>query len=166
MAKEGVSVYSPIVTAIDKSIDLGAKVINISLGEDFSVGLDEVMEKAERSGVVVVSSAGNEGGRGVTFPAKHPKVIAVANVASDGSLVESSSRGPEVDIAAPGWGIPAYLGLSGDSNETFSGTSAAAPMVAGTVALMMKQNPTITPEEVRQRLYSTATHKPQGGRDN
>lgn len=79
-----------------------------------------------------------------------------------GSVVGSSSRGPNVsysqikpDIGAPGASVSAIAG-SGVGTEPFGGTSGAAPMVAGSAAILLGANPSLSPAEVRARLMNTA----------
>jgi len=79
-----------------------------------------------------------------------------------GSMVSTSSRGPSYsthaikpDIAAPGASRSAVVG-TGTGESGFGGTSGAAPMVAGSAALLLEGNPLMTSEEVRARLMNTA----------
>jgi minor extracellular serine protease Vpr len=79
-----------------------------------------------------------------------------------GSIVASSSRGPgysyaviKPDIGAPGASVSAIAG-SGDGTEAFGGTSGAAPMVAGSAALILQKFPMLQPHEVKARLMHAA----------
>lgn len=159
-----------------RAVRLGAWVISNSYGgpaPDLTVR--KAIEKAVRDGrggkgCVVVASAGNDNST-VKFPAAYPDVIAVAATRQDDDrctpadwgLGQGSCFGPEVSVSAPGidiWttdiGGPAgYLG-GGDYTDSFGGTSAACPFVAGVVALMLSVNPQLTAREVRHILQETA----------
>ena len=154
-----------LAEAIDRSIELGAKVINLSVIQSVeSLGLRDVLEKAESRGVVVVASAGNNAAAGVQYPAKMDSVIAVGAHDSEGKPTDWSARGAELDISAAGSGVLVHWNES--KNTYGSGTSFAAPIVAATAALMFQQDPNLTPAQVRERLYSTALDKPAGGKDS
>jgi subtilisin family serine protease len=124
-----------IADAINGCVDKGASVINMSLGSPKKYGSDPVIEKAIRNafakGVVSVCAAGNDGGP-VGYPASQKECVAVSALSTNGRLAHFSSRGPEIDVIAPGVGI-----LSTTPNDTYSlndGTSMATPHVAGAFA--------------------------------
>lgn len=146
---------SAINTGIEWLVDQGVKIINCSFGnETESTSMRTTMEKAYReNGVLFVCSAGNRGNdvgvdhdNCVGYPARFPFVIAVGNVMKSGLLFPTSSRGPEVDVCAPGTGsmttAPSEANDAGTDYTTpstlydsFGGTSCAAPHVAGLAAL-------------------------------
>ncbi len=104
-------------------------------------------------GCIIVKSAGNNG-RGITFPGTVEGVITVANMQQDGSLHKTSSHGESLFITAPGTNI-----RTTDCNGDFctvTGTSYAAPHVAGIAALMLEIDPSLTYKEVREILAKTA----------
>jgi subtilisin family serine protease len=112
-------------------------------------------------GTVVIYSAGNDN-RSITGYrtwAAHPDTIAVSNsLQPDANGVErkdgTSNYGPEIDVCAQGTGAPS-LNMTG-GEQVFGGTSAAAPTVAGVVALMLSVEPTLTLKQVRGILRETA----------
>lgn len=118
----------------------------------------------EAAGIVLVAAAGN-GGRpdSVDYPARLPSVLAVSAVTRWDRLLRTSSRGPEVDLAAPGRNIPS-LGPGGRL-RVLSGTSMAAPHVTGIVALLLSAEPGLSPAEVSRRLKETAEWLPALGRE-
>lgn len=133
---EGGGMVSDIVRGIDWAVDRGAKVINMSLGsEKGSPALQRAIRRAHERGVTVVAAAGNEGpGAGtVGYPAAYPETIAVAATDQADGIADFSSRGPEVDLAAPGAQIPSTM--PGGGFAAMSGTSMAAPHVAGLAAI-------------------------------
>lgn len=136
------------------------------------------------AGVVVVAAAGNgnsRGGIGVGEPANCPGAIGVAGLRHTGTKVGYSNLGPEIAIAAPagncvntGAGQPCLYPLVTTTNagtttpgaNVYSddgtrvgasiGTSFAAPLVSGTVGLMLSVNPGLSPAQVRAALQSSA----------
>ncbi len=139
--------------------DDAAEVISMSLGGfSYSAELDEAVKFAYSVGVVLVAAAGNEGDDGVTYPAKFPEVIAVAAIDSSDNVPSWSSKGPEVELAAPGVDILSTLPNS--RYGSYSGTSMAAPHVAGTVGLviakLISSGVSYTVEDIRTLLRDTA----------
>ncbi|MGB8983928.1 MAG: S8 family peptidase, partial [Anaerolineales bacterium] len=130
----GVGSYSDVAAAIVYAADNGAQVINLSLGgPNPSSMLENAVNYAIAKGVIVVAAAGNSGTEGALYPAAYPDVIAVGSV--DPSLQHSnfSNYGSQIDIWAPGRDI---LTTKWDgSYGLVSGTSFAAPFVAGATAI-------------------------------
>jgi len=112
-------------------------VANMSLGAPVD---SEAMKRAVRfargSGVVIVAAAGNSGGS-VGFPGAYEDTIAVAASDSTDNVAAFSSRGPEVDFIAPG--VDVLSAKMGGGFISYSGTSMAAPHVAGLAALAVSQ---------------------------
>ena len=90
----------------------------------------------------------------VMYPAKYPEVIAVSAHDASGIMAEFSNNGPEIDIWAPG--VKIVSTIPGDGFGYASGTSMAAPHVAGTVALMLAVDPTLSPEAIKDFLLDSA----------
>jgi len=144
-----------ICEAVLDAVDSGADVINMSfVYTRRSRILDRILDEASRRGVVLVSGAGNEGGTNIPFPARDHRVLAVAAVDETGQLAEFSNHGPAVAVAAPG--VELYSGLPEGEFGTWSGTSMAAPLVSGTVALLRAVNPYLTPDQVEAALKQSA----------
>lgn len=127
-----------IAQAIIDAADAGAEVINLSFGTDGSVEsklLGDAIKDVHKRGVIVVAAAGNGGSKEPTYPASLSKVISVGALAEDGSsLADFSNRGSWVSVAAPGTSV---IGpLPGNRFAAWSGTSMAAPLVAGQMALV------------------------------
>ena len=155
-----------------------AQVINMSLGSPGScpASYRDAIAELNQIGVTVVVSAGNENGLAVNTPANCAGALAVGGLRHTGTKVGYSSVGPQVAIAAPAGNCvnssgPCLFPLlttsnSGstvaiadsysDSTNATIGTSFAAPLVAGTVGLMLSVNPGMTPAHVRQALQSSA----------
>jgi subtilisin family serine protease len=153
------------------------------------VGLNAALDFAHSQGVVLVAAAGNDGGI-VSCPAAHPHVISVGAAGYNGLATWYSNNGAALDISAPG-GDP-LVDLSGDGyvdgvlQETFcydasvllllnlygsfcnvynAGTSMASPHVAGTAALLLGEDSSLTPDEVRGLLEGSARDRGAPGWD-
>ncbi|MFA5791844.1 MAG: S8 family peptidase [Candidatus Paceibacterota bacterium] len=171
----GSGYLSDIIEGLDWAITNGAQVVNMSLGTASDVqSFHDAVARVYAAGIVVVAAAGNSGGS-VIFPAAYPEVIAVSATDNTDTIASWSSRGPEIDLAAPGASI--YSTYKGSTYKTLSGTSMAAPHVAGAVALVLTQTAkcdtdlsgSCSPAEVQQRLEVTAeqvTPDKISGKDN
>lgn len=97
---------SDLVGALDDCIDNGANVINMSLGGPlFSITELRAFREAERSNVLSIAAAGNDGSRARSYPASYSSVISVAAVDSAKQHAEFSQRNRRVELAAPGVAI-------------------------------------------------------------
>lgn len=147
-----------------------AKVLNLSLGGGGSCGitLQNAISAARTAGAVIVAAAGNTGIDASNFqPANCNGVITVAATTSSGNKASYSNYGTTVEISAPGSSILSTLntGTTSPASDTYtyySGTSMAAPHVAGLVSLLLSIDPTLTPDEILQILQNTATPFPTG----
>jgi serine protease AprX len=122
-------------------------------------------------------AAGNSGPAQKTIgsPGAAAKALTVGAMADPGekgfNIASFSSRGTTADgrmkpdIAAPGYNITAAKANSSNQYVTYSGTSMATPFVAGTVALMLDANPSLTPDQVKSNLFTTATDFGPAGQD-
>jgi subtilisin family serine protease len=160
----------------------------IIVGNDDGSGSEaQLLDSAVDAGMVVVVSAGNEGpnNNGFSSLAASEKAITVAAVddkgtvdRSDDGIADFSSRGPRADdgdsdrldefkpdIAVPGVDIDSamyaasFLVLPGNGYTEQSGTSMAAPHIAGLAALLLEANPTLSPDEVKNLMRETADSK-------
>lgn len=142
-----------VAAAILYAIKMGAKVINMSFGDNaFSYVLRDIVRYAYSRGVVLVASAGNSNSSNPHYPSGYSEVICVGNSTSDDAVSSSSNFGSTIDLVAPGSLI---MTTERDNNYAIiSGTSASAPFVAGAAALILSlQN--FSNEEVKQILKST-----------
>jgi thermitase len=130
--------------AIEWAVEQGADVINLSLGTPFdSAVLRSAVADAVARGVVIVAAAGNDNLDTPQYPAAYPGVITVTAVDASGVKADFANYGREwVDLAAPGVGIVSTIvGPEGSGYATWSGTSMAAPFVAGAAALVADRQP-------------------------
>ena len=173
-ANVGLDGNSPqLVAAIEAAVADGMDVINLSLGEpEIEPTRDIVAEAlgaAARAGVVPVVAAGNDFdqfGRGsVSSPGSTPEAITVGAVSTTrsgppGVVASFSSGGPtplslrlKPEVSAPGVAI--VSASPGGGYTALSGTSMAAPHVAGAVALLRQRHPTWTPAQLKSALATT-----------
>lgn len=145
---------SDVVKGIEWSVNNGMKVANMSLGTTVHVqSLKDAVDEAYARGLLMVAAAGNTGA-GVSYPAAYGSVIAVSATDTENKICTFSSRGSEIELAAPGLEIGStYVG---SSYAVLSGTSMASPHVSGTAALVLAANGSLSNVEVRQRLADTA----------
>ncbi|MBT2661567.1 S8 family serine peptidase [Bacillus sp. ISL-45] len=164
---------STIMAGIDWAIRKGVHIINMSLTTPYpDMGIKAMVDKANANGIMVIAAAGNEGTfsgseENVEYPAKFPSVIAVASTKSDNRRSSSSATGQEIELAAPGEmiysTIPTSLVKSGYGS--MSGTSMAAPFVAGMAALYKEKFPGYTNDQIRSLLQKNAKDLGMAGRD-
>ena len=134
--------------------DHGATVMNVSLQYSLaSTPMLDAVRYARGAGAIVVASAGNTGTTGVAYPARWDEVIAVGSIDQADVPAATTAVGPEVDVAAPGVNVLSTVGTMDHGFK--SGTSMAAPFVAGTIALMRSVAPTMPPVTLRSYLEST-----------
>jgi thermitase len=154
----GDGAWSDVAEAIIYAADNGARVLNLSLGgSTFSQTLADAVVYAQSKGCLIVAAAGNRA-TPILFPAALAGVVAVgATTSSDGHL-SSYSRGPQMDVAAPGIGIYStrWLTPTISTYGTMSGTSMATPHVSGVAALLWAHQPALTPVQVTYVITSTA----------
>jgi subtilisin family serine protease len=131
-------------------------VANMSLGGEASDELDKAVEAAIEAGVTFVLAAGNESQDACNVsPARTEKAITVAASTKSDTQAFFSNFGKCVDIYAPGDKIKSSWFNGG--YKTISGTSMASPHVAGVAALYLGEDPTLTPQGVRDALVNKGT---------
>jgi len=171
-AADGTCSDFAIQQAIARAIDDGARVINMSLGSiDYSQGLDEAVQDAWASGLVIVAGAGNNGTTALFYPAALDHVISVGAFDEDHLRASFSNHGSWVDISAPGnvimstYPIAACGGATTTPGDTgcynwLSGTSMATPHVAGAAALVWSRPDVSSNAQVVDIIQQSAD--PQG----
>ncbi len=177
---EGYGYSTDITNAVYYAVEMGADVINMSLGGPYPDSFTRAaIQYAQQNNVIVVASSGNCGINqtdpecigfpspgGMGYPARYPETIAVGAITSSDSRASFSSYGPELDIVAPGSGTIRTPSWS-SSNETSLyatssyGTSFSAPIVAGAVGILRAEYPDITKDEV-VALMSNSSDKVAG----
>ncbi len=180
-SRAGVGDVDTMAKAVRTAADLGASVIDISSVacvpaasalDDRALGA-ALAYAVDVKNAVVVAPAGNTGGA-APCPPQRPDatwdtatvavspgwydeyVLTVGSLRPDGTPSPSSLAGPWVDVAAPGDEVAPL------ESRPVSGTSYAAPVVAGLAALVRSRFPALTARQVMQRIKSTAHHPPAG----
>jgi subtilisin family serine protease len=149
-----------LAQAIRYAVANNASVVNMSYSvSKRSLLIDNVLDLATSlaPSAVMVAAAGNNGPSTTKeYPAAEdkPGLLAVAASTQTDGLADFSTRGLWVDVAAPGEGILSCVPNNGYS--TWSGTSMAAPLVAGTAALARSQYPSLTAAQVKMRLVDSS----------
>jgi subtilisin family serine protease len=148
----------------------GARIIEMAFGaiNESQALADEIRFEYYRTDmppIIFVGAAGTDicqaGNEYVVFPARMPEVLAVSAVTPDGSVHPSACYGKEVRLAAVLVDFET-TGLAKDSIVTLGGTSGSSAMVAGAAALVWSKYPNLTPQQVIDRLTSTAWQTGRG----
>ena len=130
-------------------------ILNISAGDPQIVPeVQAAIQHALDEGVIVIAAAGNSGDKELLYPASYDGVISVSSVDKDLVLSATSNRNDHVFVAAPGVGVYSLGRLPGTVTLS-SGTSFAAPVVAGVAALLKEAWPQMTPDDFREILKNS-----------
>ena len=175
LGDDGYGYDSWIIAGMEWAAAEGAKVVNMSLGGDATDGTDPLSQAVDRitadTGTLFVVSAGNEGrDQSIGTPGAAASALTVGAVDRNDALAEFSSRGPRLgddglkpEITAPGVGIVAARATGTTMGEPLdnlytaaSGTSMAAPHVAGAAVLLAQAHPDWKADRLKNALVSTA----------
>lgn len=162
---DGTGSMDAVARAIHFAVEFNCHIIVMSLGAPVgSAHLEKAVMAAQAAGIPVVCAAGNDGGR-VSYPAAYGYTIAVGAVDENRQICEFSCRGREIDVAAPGHKIRSAWLHGGYA--TLSGTSMAAPFVAGILALATANcGGKPIGSQAREILRQTSTDLGPPGKDN
>jgi len=144
-------------------------IVNLSLGtQDDDYEVESLINDLLDKNVVIISASGNQNlTNDMSYPAKYEGVIAVGATGSADTwqtysnyINNASFSDPGVNIVAPGGtSFDGILSLTNDgfTNSDYSGTSFSTPQVTAAVSLMLSVNPDLSVEEIREKLFSTAS---------
>jgi subtilisin family serine protease len=165
---EGRGKLSQLVAGIDWAVEVGADILSLSLAaEADDRELHRAVHAALAAGRIVVCAAGNNGALGantIGYPGRYGSVVTVAAHDAMGHPSGFSSRGPEIDFMAPGQEIWSTWKEGGWAQ--LSGTSMAAPFVAGLAALVLAKHrkpgrhatPILDNQDLKEHLLRMAAH--------
>ncbi|MFS0785225.1 S8 family peptidase [Shouchella sp. 1P09AA] len=156
LSSSGSGSISSIAQGLEWAADNDMDVANLSLGSPSpSQTLEQAVNDASDSGVLVVAASGNSGTASLGYPARYDNAMAVGATDQSDNLASFSQYGEGLDIVAPGVGVESTY--PGGGYDSLSGTSMATPHVAGAAALVKQQNPSWTNDQIRAHLNDTAT---------
>lgn len=163
--------YSPLGVreGLKYAADQGAHIAVLSLGDH--VGSSLIMEGidyARERGLLIVAAAGNNNSSIPFYPAAYEGVFAVSASDRADQKLRSSNYGAHIAVAAPGDAIlSTYHKLDDETGgyRSMSGTSMAAPFVAGLAGLLLAQDPERTPEDLARLITTTAVDLGEPGWD-
>ncbi len=150
---------SDVVQGIEWCVDNNIDVASMSFSGDSTASMQSACNAANSAGVLLVASAGNGYGSAVGYPAAYNSVIAVSATDSSDVIAGLSSKGPQVELAAPG--VNVISTVPGGTYASKQGTSMACPHVSGVAALVIAAGIT----DVRTQLQITAVDLGAPGKD-
>lgn len=154
--KKGNGKLSDIIEGIDWLMRRQVNIINMSFStSETNQIFERVMSLAYQQGIILVAAAGNDGPNSpVDYPARFPNVLAVSAIDSNDRLANFSCTGPEIDFCAPGVDINSTWLEGGYAVK--SGTSFAAPHIAGTIADIINYYGPMHPYQIRSLMAQRA----------
>ena len=155
-----------VIRGIRYALTQDVQVINLSLGATNEDRLfQQAIDDAVAADISVVCAAGNAGTDAAYYPSDCDGTVSVTAVDSSGQRASYSSYNEHKTIAAPGSDIYGLSCSGASSYKTLSGTSMAAPIVSGAIALLRVANPHLSAKEVEQIIYDTAEDAGDAGWD-
>lgn len=147
--------YVPFVgLSIFYAVMKGADVINLSLSEAWNPLTKFAVYLAEKKGVIMVSSAGNEGKKQIGYPAAYKEVISVGSFNPKTELFYSfSNYSEQMDFYAPGVIKSTYLN---NEQRTLSGTSMSSAYVSGILAFLLEKDSSLSKNDLINKLSSSS----------
>jgi thermitase len=153
-----------VAAAINRAVDFGAKVINLSLGSDArSEAVATAIDAATAKGVFVISSSGNTANQSITFPASQANLdttttglfsLSVGSVNALDQKSTFSSFGAALELVAPGEVV--YGPVPANRLGAWSGTSMSAPMASGALALALAENLSVLQQDLTYKIKNRA----------
>ncbi|HSU16533.1 S8 family peptidase [Longimicrobium sp.] len=146
---------------------VGLSVANMSLGGGANTALDNAVQNSINSGVTYVIAAGNNGANACNYsPSRVTNAIIVGNTTSTDARNSTSNYGLCLDLFAPGTNITSAWYGSDTQTNVLTGTSMAAPHVAGIAAMYLEYNPGALPVDVQYAIDQNATNGVVGSPGN
>lgn len=157
--------WDMFIEAMDYAMNNGADIIQLSIQADGvpPESFHTAVKRAYNKSIAIISVTGNNQDD-VTYPGRYSEVIAVSATTKDREIATFSSPGEENEICAPGFNVSSIYPNKW-TPQTGSGTSFAAPLVCGAVALMLSLNNTLSVETIRSILHETSIDLGTTGKD-
>ncbi len=157
---------SAVAAGIRYAVGLGVQVINLSIGtQQADAALQAAVSEAIAADVCLVCAAGNNVGESPYYPSDYEGVVSVTAIDSFDTIASFSGHNDHKTVAAPGVGIYSLSSGGSSSYATLSGTSMAASVASGALAVLRGANPNLSAHDVEQALYETADDAGDPGRD-
>lgn len=168
---------SNVVSALEWGRSVGARISNSSWGSYLpNTVIDDAFRRAKAAGMVHFAAAGNHNIGKIMFPAASPHVNAVGAALPNGKRVNKtdwwwgSNYGTGLEFMAPGEVMVSTdrtgsAGEHGGDHGWFNGTSAASPYAAGIAALLLSREPSLTPDQVTERMIASCRDMAAAGYD-
>jgi subtilisin family serine protease len=150
-ALDGTATYTAMANGLTWAADHGARVANLSYMASASATVTSAATYFQNKGGVVVSAAGNQAHFDAS--ADNPSILTISATEIDDVLTAWSNSGNNIDLAAPGGVFTTYKG--GTYGST-AGTSVSSPIVAGSAALVLSVNPSLSGAQVQNILKQSA----------
>ncbi|MEK6943668.1 MAG: S8 family peptidase, partial [Nanoarchaeota archaeon] len=156
---------SDAISGVEWAIDNNMSIVLMSFGmETYSQIFKEVLDDAYAHNILLIAASGNNGQDNILYPARYSSVVAVGAVDSFNDLTSFSSYGFEQELVADGVNVNTTW-LNNQYNM-LSGTSLAAPHVAGVAALIKAYNNSLTNNQIRGKLQNDALDLGSSGKDD
>jgi subtilisin family serine protease len=146
--------FSNTAAGIIYAADNGARLINLSLGGDYSATIEAAVHYAQSKGCLLIASTGNDGLGTIDYPAALSGVLAVGSNSLSEQRSTFSNYGPSIDVVAPGEDILSANRLG--SYSILDGTSMSTAHASGLAQLIWSAAPTLSAADVAQIITSTA----------
>jgi hypothetical protein len=146
-----------IINGLDYAIQHGARIVNMSFAGPPDPALSQALQIAREKGVLLIAAAGNKGPKSAPlYPGADPNVMAVTATDENDRLFSGANQGKYVTVAAPG--VEILVPAPDGGVQLTTGTSVATANVSGVAALLIAHKPSLTPEDIRAILVTTAKH--------
>ncbi|MFD4370117.1 S8 family serine peptidase [Streptomyces sp. NPDC058486] len=158
------SIYDHLDQAIRMALERDAKIITISLGNQYAIGSgltgqNYALQDALAKDVLVFAGSGDNAKKGnkPLAPARYLEVVSVASTTPEGKVADFSQHGDDVNISAPGTNIPRWCDASFQRYcPDGGGTHASAALASATAALIWSLHPDWTGSQVLRVMYDSA----------
>lgn len=162
MNRDGLGTETAVATCVEKAVEDGADIINLSLGGPFEMPLlQEAIKNAYNKGVICVIAAGNDNDDvSYYYPANMDEVFTVGAIDYRGNPCYFSDYGEEIDFVAPGFQVEVYGTNSSLDEPTYvNGCSYAAPFITAASAVALSVYPDYSIEDIKQVLIGSCVTK-------